>query len=153
LVVVSLFRLEVVPCELRDARAFIEQYHRHHDPPKGHKFSVAVADPTREVRGVAITGRPTARMFQNGWTLEVVRLATDGYPNACSMLYATSWRAVRAMGYRRLVTYTLPEEGGVSLQAAGWRCLGEAGGGSWSRKERPRVDHHPTQIKMLWEAA
>lgn len=151
-VVVALMQFELVPLELRDANAFVERHHRHHDSPRGHKFSVAVADQTGEVRGVAIIGRPTARMLQDGWTLEVVRLATDGFPNACSMLYATAWRAVRAMGYRRLVTFTLPEEGGASLRAAGWRCIGEAGGGSWSRKDRPRVDHAPLQVKIRWEA-
>lgn len=72
--------------------------------------------------------------------------------NACSILYGAAWRAVRALGYRRLVTYTLPSESGASLRAAGWTCLGEAGGGSWSRKDRPRVDTHPTQAKLRWEA-
>ncbi len=75
-----------------------------------------------------------------------------GYRNVCSFLYAAAWRAARAMGFVRLVTYTLPEEGGVSLRAAGWRLIGEAGGGSWSRAERPRVDTHPTQQKLRWEA-
>lgn len=79
--------------------------------------------------GVAIVGRPTARMLDDGWTVEVTRLATDGAHNACSILYAAAWRAARAMGYRRCVTFTLPEEGGASLRGAGWRCIGEAGGG------------------------
>lgn len=126
LVVAALVQLELSPLELRDARAFVEQHHRHHDPPRGHKFSVAVADGTGTVRGVAIVGRPPARMSQNGWTLEVVRLATDGYPNACSMLYATCWRAVRAMGYRRLITFTLPEEGG-GVAAGCWLALHRRG--------------------------
>lgn len=68
------------------------------------------------------------------------------------MLYGAAWRACRALGYRRLVTYTLPAEGGMSLRGAGWRCLGEAGGGSWNRKLRPRVDLHPTERKFRWEA-
>ena len=114
-------------------------------------MSVAVNDGSA-VRGVAIVGRPSARMLQDGYTAEVVRVATDGARNACSMLYGACWRACRALGYQRLVTYTLPEEGGGSLRAAGWRCIGEAGGGSWSRKGRPRVDLHPTQVKMRWEA-
>ncbi len=79
-------------------------------------------------------------------------MATDGTKNACSMLYGAAWRAARALGWLRLVTYTLPEEGGASLRAAGWRCIGEAGGGSWSRANRPRVDMHPLQVKMKWEA-
>ncbi len=122
-------KLTVVPCELREARAFVSQHHRHHKPSKGHKFSVAVADELGEVHGVAIVGRPVARHSSDGWTLEVNRVATDGCPNACSALYAAAWRAARAMGYRKLITFTLPEEGGRSLVAAGWRCIGSAGGG------------------------
>lgn len=90
-------------------------------------------------------------MLDDGWTLEVSRVATDGTKNACSMLYRSSWRAAIALGFRRLVTYTLPEEGGASLRGAGFKLVGQAGGGSWSRTERPRVDTHPTQEKFRWE--
>jgi len=93
-----------------------------------------------------------SRGLDDGWTLEVNRVATDGTRNACSMLYAACWRAAKAIGYRKLVTYTLPEEGGASLRAAGWRCIGQAGGGSWSCTSRPRVDTHPLQLKLRWEA-
>jgi hypothetical protein len=144
-------RLTVVPCELDKANAFVRQYHRHHLPVIGHRFSLAVADEPGEVRGVAIVGRPVARGNQDGWTLEVTRLATDGTPNACSKLYAAARKAAFALGYRRLITYTLPEEGGASLRGAGWRCLGERGGGSWSCRSRPRVDKHPLQAKLIWE--
>lgn len=142
-------RLGVVPCSLDEANAFVLTHHRHHKPVVGHKFSLAVADV--EVHGVAIVGRPTARMSNDGWTLEVVRVATDGTRNACSMLYRSAWRAAKAMGYRRLITYTLPEEGGASLRGAGFTLIGEAGGGSWSRAGRPRVDKHPLQTKLRWE--
>jgi hypothetical protein len=143
--------LELVPMTIRDASAYVEAHHRHHGPPRGALFAVGVAR-DGEVVGVAIVGRPVARMSQDGWTAEVVRVATDGSRNACSMLYGACWRASRALGWRRLVTYTLPEEGGASLRGAGWRCIGEAGGGSWSRRDRPRVDRHPTQRKIRWEA-
>lgn len=145
--------LEVTPINLDEANAFVARHHRHHKPVPGAKFSLAVSDEAGEVRGVAIVGRPVARMSDNGWTLEVNRCCTDGARNACSMLYGAAWRAARALGYRRLITYTLPEEGGASLRATGWRLLGKAGGGSWNRKSRPRVDTAPTQIKLLWEAA
>ena len=56
-----------------------------------------------------------------------------------------------ALGWRRLITYTLPVESGSSLRGAGWRLVGERGGGSWSRKGRPRVDRAPTGQKWLWE--
>lgn len=142
----------VCPISLREAQEFVRAHHRHHPPPRGCLFCVAAEDSGRIV-GVAVVGRPVARMLQDGYTAEVTRLATDGTRNACSLLYGAAWRAARAIGYRRLVTYTLPEEGGASLRAAGWRLVGEAGGGSWSRAGRPRVDLAPTQAKLRWEAA
>lgn len=145
--------LTVTPINLDEANAFVSAHHRHHKPVPGAKFALAVSDDDGKVRGVAIVGRPVARMSDNGWTLEVNRCCTDGARNACSMLYGAAWRAARALGYRRLVTYTLPEEGGASLRAAGWKLLGQAGGGSWDRKSRPRVDTAPTQQKLAWEAA
>jgi hypothetical protein len=146
-------RLYVVPCELDEANAFVKRHHRHHHPVIGHKFSIAVADELDVIRGVAIVGRPASRMLQDGWTLDVNRCATDGCPNACSALYSAAWRAVRALGYRRCGTYILNTESGVSLVAAGWKLIGECGGGSWSRKDRPRVDKHPLQGKLRWEAS
>ena len=143
-------KLEIVPCTLRAASAYVEQHHRHHKPPQGGRFACAVADEGGTVRGVAIVGTPVARLAADGWTAEVVRVATDGHPNACSALYGAYWRAARALGYKKLITYTLEDEGGTSLRASGWRCLGEAGGGEWSRRSRPRVDEHPTQVKMKW---
>lgn len=144
-------KLELVPLTQAEAKAFVAEHHRHHYPPLGSVFQVGCAQ-NGAVVGVVTVGRPVARMLQDGWTAEVTRLCTDGTRNACSMLYGAAWRAARSLGYRRLVTYTLPEEGGDSLRAAGWKLVGEAGGGSWSRAERPRVDTHPTQIKMRWEA-
>lgn len=143
--------LLVVPMTLREARAFVSRHHRFHEAPQGGLFAIGAALDDRIV-GVVIVGRPVARMSDNGWTAEVTRLCTTGERNACSILYAAAWRAARALGYRKLITYTLPEEGGASLRGAGWRCVGEAGGGSWSRKNRPRVDTHPTQVKLRWEA-
>lgn len=143
-------RLTVVPCELNEANAFVEAHHRHHRPVVGHRFSLAVTDGT-EVRGVAIVGRPVARGLDDGWTLEVTRVATDGTPNACSALYAAAWRAARAMGYRKLVTYTLDSESGTSIKAAGWKMVAQTDGGSWSCPSRPRVDTHPLQGKLRWE--
>lgn len=143
--------LEIVPISLAEANFFVAENHRHHSPVVGHKFSIAVADDGGTVRGVAIVGRPVSRMLDNGWTLEVNRVATDGTPNTCSMLYAASWRAAKALGYKKLITYILNSEPGTSLKAAGWKCLGECGGGSWSRRSRPRVDTNPTQLKIRWE--
>ena len=143
--------LVLTPVSLAEANAFVEQHHRHHKPVPGAKYCIAVSD-ADGVRGIAIVGRPVARMADDGWTLEVVRVATDGTRNACSMLYGAAWRAAKALGYKKLVTYTLPDESGASLRASGWRLLGAAGGGSWSRKSRPRVDTHPLQQKLKWAA-
>ena len=154
--------LALQPITLREACAFVAAHHRHHKPPPGCLFCVAVNDGPpgwhppmaydRQVVGVAIVGRPVSRMLQDGYTAEVTRVCTLGTRNASSALYGACWRAARAIGYRRLVTYTLPEEGGGSLRAAGWKLIGEAGGGSWSCKSRPRVDTHPLQVKLRWEA-
>ena len=140
------------PITLREACAFVARVHRHHRPPRGGLFALAACVDERVV-AVAIVGRPVARMNQDGRTAELTRLASDGTRNACSFLYGRAWRAAQALGYRRLLTYTLASEDGASLRAAGWRMIGEAGGGSWSRKARPRVDTHPTEQKRLWEAA
>lgn len=143
-------KLVVVPMSIQDARAFVLAKHRHHRPPVSGLFALGCAV-LGVVVGVAIVGRPVARALDDGWTAEVTRLATDGTRNACSILYAAAWRAARALGWRKLVTYTLAEEGGASLRASGWRCIGEAGGGSWSCPSRPRVDAHPLQTKLRWE--
>lgn len=143
--------LELVPITLREANAFVEAHHRHHGASRGCIVCVAVAEGA--IRGVAIVGRPVARNLDDQWTAEVTRLCTDGTRNACSMLYAASWRAVRALGYRRLVTYTLESEGGASLRAAGFKVVGQVTGRSWSCASRPRVDTAPHQNKLRWEIA
>jgi hypothetical protein len=143
----------IVPITIADAREFIVQHHRHHKPPQSGLFACACAIGD-VVNGVAIVGRPSSRLLQDGWTCEVTRLATDGTRNACSILYSACWRAARALGYRKIITYTLASEGGASLRGAGWRIVCErAGGGSWSRKARPRIDSHPLQTKLRWERA
>lgn len=144
-------RLTVIPISLADANAFVETHHRHHKKVVGHKFSIGVVDESGEMRGIAIVGRPVSRHRDDGFTLEVTRLATDGCANAPSSLYSAAWRAGRAMGYRRIGTYTLATEPGISLRAAGWRVVHEVRGASWSRPGRPRTDKHPTVDKRLWE--
>lgn len=131
--------LDLIPMNLDEANAFVAAHHRHHKPVVGYKFAMGVAE-GETVRGVAIVGRPVARRLDDGWTLEVNRVCTDGVRNGCSMLYAASWRAAKALGYRRLITYTMPEEGGASLRGAGWKLLGMRGGGNWNAPSRPRID-------------
>ena len=142
----------IAPISLKDANQFVQQHHRHHGRVAGHKFSLSVIDSEGIIRGVAIVGRPVARMLDNGLTLEVTRLATDGCPNACSALYAACWRAARALGYTRLGTYTLKSESGGSLRGAGWRVVNEVRGESWNRPSRSRPETTPTP-KLRWEPA
>ena len=142
--------LELTPVSLADANAFIAQHHRHHKPVTGHKFSIGCTLDGRLV-GVAIVGRPVSRHLDNGLTLEVNRLCTDGAKNACSMLYAAAWRAARAIGYKKIITYILDTESGSSLKAAGWKCAGLAGGKRWTGKRRPAADLYPPQMKYRFE--
>lgn len=135
----------------RSACFMVARLHRHHRPPQGHKFSLAAyASGQFLPAAVAIVGRPIARHLDDGRTLEVTRLASDGTRNACSLLYSACAREARRRGYARIITYTLPNESGASLRAAGWRCEGVAGGGRWTRPGRPRQDAHPTGTKLRW---
>lgn len=146
--------LRLVPIKFADACGFVQMWHRHHQAPRGCKFCLAVADEADILRGVAIVGRPVARLFDDGLTLEVTRSATDGTPNANSMLYAAAWRAASAMGYRRLVTYTQAGESGSSLRAAGWRIVAERPPRpGWNMPSRPRELRGTEGIaRTLWEA-
>lgn len=142
--------LTLQPTTYEDACEYVNQYHRHHIAPQGHKFSIAVANEEKVV-GVVMVGRPVARHLDNGRTLEVIRCCTDGTRNAASKLYAAAWQATKALGYRRLITYTLATEPGTSLRASGWKELYKTSGGSWNVPSRPRIDKHPLGQKTIWE--
>lgn len=150
-------RLRLVPISLADARRFVGEHHRHNLPPVGWKFGVAV-EADSEIVGVAIAGRPVARMLDDGATLEVIRTCTDGTQNANSMLYGAVARAAKALGYKTLYTYTLTEETGASLKAAGWeRDADVPAAASWSVPSRPRIqtdlfgnDRRPPGPKVRW---
>jgi hypothetical protein len=123
-------KLTIVPVELKEANAFIAGVHRHHQPTVGHRFSVGVIDEQRNLRGVAVIGRPVARLAGHPrQVLEVTRLATDGTPNACSMLYGAAARVGKQLGYGKIQTYILEEESGTSLRAAGWSMEAMSRGG------------------------
>lgn len=148
-------RLHIVPVTFREACAFVDAWHRHHKPPRGHKFSLGVATEDGVLHGVAMVGRPVARHFDDGFTAEVNRTATDGTPNANSALYGAAWRAARAMGYSRLVTYTQEGEAGSSLRAAGWTVVAERKERrGWHTPARPRDGHGVDGVqRLLWEMA
>jgi hypothetical protein len=142
--------LQLQPLTRDQAFAFVRRHHRHHGPPVGHKFSIGVQR-AGELVGVIVIGRPVARHLDDGYTVEATRCCTDGARNAASKLYAAGWRAARAMGYRRFVTYTLAHETGESLRAAGLRVVAEIRGRSWDTPTRRRLDKHPTSDKHRWE--
>lgn len=143
--------LKAVPMTIKAANRFVRRWHRHLPPVQGGLFAVAIAGPSGEVCGVAIVGRPQARLFDpTGMSAELTRLATDGTPNACSKLYGLCRRIVQIMGYARLTTLTLPEECGASLRAAGLIDRVLTDGRSWDRPSRRRQDKHPTCPKWRW---
>lgn len=138
----------VRPCTLKTANELVASIHRHHKPVVGHRFSLALWDGDR-LEAVAICGRPVARKCDQELTLEILRCASHGAPNAISKIYGAICRAAKAMGFKRVQTYTLPEEGGASLKASGFVFEGTAGGGAWTNREGRRTDQ-PTVVKWRW---
>lgn len=141
--------MEIRPCELRDANEFIARLHRHHKPVVGHRFSIAAWG--EELHGVAVIGRPVARMTDQRRIVEVTRLCTDGTKNTCSALYSAAARIAKEMGYQLIQTFILASEPGTSLKAAGWELVGPSNGGNWNRPSRGgrRVDQ-PMEPKVKW---
>ena len=142
--------LMLVPMPLKEANAFVAEHHRHHKPVTGHKFSLGCTQ-DGHLAGVAIVGRPVSRYLDDGRTLEVNRLCSTGEKNVCSFLYGATARAAKALGYEKIITYTLDTEPGTSLRAAGWTCAGPAGGKRWTGQRKPSVDLYPAQMKLRYE--
>lgn len=160
-------KLELVPIDLDEANAFVARHHRHHKPVVGHKFSLG-ASLNGEIIAIAIVGRPVGFRRQDGRTLEITRLCTDGvkrptgkinrkgeptFINAASFLTGAATRACFALGYKRIGSYIAKSETGASLKAAGWKVVAETPGRSWSTPSRPRVDTHPLEPRLLLEPA
>jgi hypothetical protein len=151
--------LQLVPITLTTARRFVAEHHSHNGPPIGWLFGVGVEN-GHGLAGVAIAGRPVARLLQDGTTVEITRVCTDGTRHACSMLYGAIWRAAVALGYSKAITYTLEREAGTALRATGWTCDGptEKAGTSWWRASMPSreaVDlfgetQRPLEPKVRW---
>lgn len=152
--------LELCPLTLREARSYVATHHRHNGPPHAWKFGVAVID-RRSAGGivaVGVAGRPEARALDDGMTIEVIRVCSDGTDNACSKAYGALCRAAKALGYRHAISYTLASEPGTSLKAAGFEveavCTDERG---WDRAKRPRQEVDlfgneatPQEAKLRW---
>lgn len=141
--------MRAVPLELKRANEFVESLHRHHPPVYRDKFRIGCEKDGRLV-GVVQLGRPVARGLDDGKTIEVVRLCTDGTPYVCSYLYGKAARIAREMGYERIVTYILDEEPGTSLKASGWKLDGITDAKSWDCPSRPRKTAAPTCAKQRW---
>lgn len=141
--------LELIPVSLREANAYVVAHHRHHGRRRSCRFAVGLVR-DGELVGVAIAANPVSPAQCDGRTIEVARSCTEGAKNANSMLCGAVWRAARAIGYRRMITYTLPEESGASLRAIGMREDGLTDGRGWNRPKRRREDSHPLGPKRRW---
>ena len=142
--------MRIVPITLRAANAYVLERHRHHKPSRGHKFSVGLMVDDVIV-GVAICGRPVSRGSDDGYTLEVARLCTDGTENACSKLYGACARVAKEMGYAKIQTYILDSELGTSLKASGWKMEAVTAGGQWKHTDgKERRTDQPTEPKQRW---
>lgn len=155
--------MKAIPIELKDANAFVERLHRHHAPVYRDKFRIGCADDDGHLIGVVQCARPVSRNMDDGKTLEVVRLCSDGSDNVCSFLYSRAARIAKEMGYERIITYILQSETGASLKASGWHCEADnVGGGSWDTPSRRRTVYdqqlslfeqkpkYSTQKKQRW---
>lgn len=147
----------IVPITLAQAKEFVRENHRHNKPPTGWKFGVGLIGGDGSLIGVATAGRPVARMLDDGLTIEVNRTCTTGERNANSALYGAVWRAAKAMGYVRCITYTQADESGASLRGAGFRRVKDLPArGSWAessvamRDKRDPVGNGGVQ-RVLWE--
>jgi hypothetical protein len=145
-------RLHVVPLSWNQAQQLVDSLHRHHKRPRGHKLSIGVALEDGTVVGVAVLGRPVASTLDDGTTLEVTRVATDGTGNANSCLYGAARRIAREMGYRRVITYTEQGESGASLRGAGWRAASHrAARDGWNGPARPAGRDTGGVARTRWE--
>ena len=146
--------LQLVPVSQKVAKDAVRRWHRHNSAPVGDLFRVGVADDGVLV-AVGIASRPVSREFDDGRTVEVIRVASDGTQNASSMLYGALTRGAWALGYRRVITYTRASEPGTSLRAAGWHVIAERPARKgWNAVSRPRDDRMYEQVaRTLWEAS
>ena len=148
--------LIVVPLSLKAANAFVSEHHRHHGEFPGglDYFRIGAATSDGKMVGVAIVARPPNRNSDHSFTCEVVRVATNGHRNACSFLYGASARIARAMGFERIITYTLDDESGASLRASGWK-LEKTGIKSWWHSHQVpgrtvKAREHYARTKSRW---
>lgn len=142
--------MEAKPMELKEVQAYINQYHRHHMAAHRDKFRIAAME-NGGIVGVIQVGRPVSRILDDGKTLEVLRLCSNGTRNVCSFLYSRAARIAKEMGYKKVITYILQSENGSSLKASGWHCEADnVGGSNWNTPSRQRYVI-ATQMSMFEE--
>lgn len=140
--------MHIIPITYKQASEYVNKNHRHHNASQGCKFCIGVKEGD-ELVGVAMCGRPVSRIYDDGLTLEINRVCTNGYKNACSTLYGACVRIAKQMGYKKVITYTLESEDGASVKASNFKCEGVAGGTHWSGA-RNRGQDIPNQMKKRW---
>ena len=149
--------MKLVPISIREANKWVLHHHRHHRPPQGALFALGVEE-NGQLVGVAIVGRPVGRGSQDGRTVEITRVATDGTKNACSFLYGRCRRAARALGYERVLTYTRQDESGISPKAAGFEQTALLPARSWAEEYvnapdgKERFDRSKPAARIRWES-
>jgi len=139
---------DIIPISLKQANEYVTDYHRHHKAVRGCKFCIGLKS-ANDIVGVAICGRPVSRHYDDGITLEINRLCTNGHKNACSRLYGACVRIAKEMGYKKIITYILESENGASLKASNFVCEGQAGGKMWTGT-RCRDNGVPKEMKQRW---
>lgn len=145
--------LRVVPVTIKAAAKWVVATHRHLKRFNGGRFAVGVADATGALRGVGVVGNGP-QVWEGTGRMIITRVATDGFPNACSMLYGALCRAGKNLGYIEAWTYTMPSEGetGASLKAAGFTDMGLTKGGEHDRPNigRRRAKAENANPKRRW---
>ena len=135
---------------IREANNYVKDNHRHHKPVAGCKFAIGVYE-DNILHGVAICGRTISRVLDDGLTIEINRVCTDGKKNACSILYGACCRIAKAMGYKKAITYILSSEIGTSLKASNFTLEAEnVGGKVWTGKRSGRDNGVPKELKKRY---
>jgi len=148
------YGLELRSIDLKTAKAFVREHHRHNKPPCSWRWGHAVYN-GKDLVAVAMVGRPVARMLDHTKIVEVNRVCAasdiDGLAwNACSMLYAAAAREAKKRGFEKIITYTLESEPAITMKATGWELDALTRGGTWNRPSRARTDKAPTCRKVRW---
>ena len=131
--------MRITPITQKKAKAFINKHHRHHKAPRGDIFRIGLEDNNGALIGVIMVGRPVSRNLDDGRTLEINRTCVlDNKKNACSLLMGAACRAGKALGFHKIITYTLQFESGRSLHAAGFIQEAKIKGQLWNKPSRPR---------------